>query len=88
MPDYLIAVRQDDLAFESGARVERTVHLYNQLFRDLNIQLECELWAADRMVNRQTASVDLMAGSQKVLQINLPIPAVQQRTDSSAGALP
>jgi len=80
MPDYLIAVKQQDLAFYSGTRPERTVHLYNELFQDLKGQLEWELWVGDKLEDRQVTSVDFPAGARKDLKVTLPLPSVQQRT--------
>ena len=77
-PDYWVATHRFNCTFSSGAKAERTVHVYNQLFADEDCVLTLDLLDDGRPVDQQKREFKLLAGERRTFGVLLHMPATDE----------
>ena len=81
MPDFLIATREQNHTFSAGESVSRTLHVYNELFEDLNCRLDRELLGPGGPLSQESESFHLAAGATWTTVAQFRMPSVKARQD-------
>ena len=81
MPDFLVATREQNHTFFAGESVSRTLHVYNELFEDLDCRLDRELLGPAGPLSQESESFRLEAGETWTTVVQLHMPRAGSRQD-------
>jgi glycosyl hydrolase family 2 len=79
MPDFHIAVKEMNITFFSGEKVQRKIFIYNKLFRDKKCVFSAKLMKNGKVFYAITRTFMLNGGTMKTFNLEIPMPQTKTK---------